>query len=402
MGRWYVVRVALVAALSLLIGVAPVVAQEGTPAATPVDGNLAPDEAPPGPPLPANATPVGMGLDNPRGLTIGPDGALYVAEAGSAGDGPCIIGPEGDTECYGFTGAVTRIADGGQERVITGLRSRALEDGSQATGPHDLAFQDGDLYAVVGLGADPSDRVDLDDDGPDLGRVVRIAGGEREIFADIAAFELEENPAGGQLDSNPYSLVALDDGGFLVADAGANALFRVDADGIVSTVTVFPERMVEGPDGQEMPMQSVPDSVAVGPDGDYYVGELTGFPFPPGGANVYRVPASGGEAEVFADGFTNILSITFGPDGSLYVLEFNRGGLFNVDPSDPTTLEGSVIRVAPDGSRSVVASSGLIAPTAVEVAEDGTIYVSMLGILPGAGLVIQLPGDTVEAATPVA
>jgi hypothetical protein len=43
-------------------------------------------------------------------------------------------------------------------------------------------------------------------------------------------------------------------------------------------------------------MQAVPTSVAVAPDGAYYVGQLTGFPFPVGGARVFRVvrpPAAG-------------------------------------------------------------------------------------------------------------
>src|SRR5579863_8114065 len=35
--------------------------------------------------LAATITPVATGLDNPRGLSFGPDGRLYVAEAGNAG-----------------------------------------------------------------------------------------------------------------------------------------------------------------------------------------------------------------------------------------------------------------------------------------------------------------------------
>ena len=38
---------------------------------------------------------VAEGLDNPRGIGFGPDGALYVAESGSGGAGPCVEGPEG-------------------------------------------------------------------------------------------------------------------------------------------------------------------------------------------------------------------------------------------------------------------------------------------------------------------
>ena len=47
------------------------------------------------------------GLDNPRGVAFGPEGALYIAQAGSGGDGPCGPGPEG-TRCYGETGAISR------------------------------------------------------------------------------------------------------------------------------------------------------------------------------------------------------------------------------------------------------------------------------------------------------
>src|SRR5215208_1929621 len=32
---------------------------------------------------------VASGLDNPRGIAFGQDGALYVAEAGAGGAGPC-------------------------------------------------------------------------------------------------------------------------------------------------------------------------------------------------------------------------------------------------------------------------------------------------------------------------
>jgi glucose/arabinose dehydrogenase len=46
---------------------------------------------------------VAKGLDNPRGIGIGPDGALYVAESGSGGAGPCVAGPEGADVCFGRT-----------------------------------------------------------------------------------------------------------------------------------------------------------------------------------------------------------------------------------------------------------------------------------------------------------
>src|SRR4029453_8827905 len=62
-------------------------------------------------------TVVADGLDNPRGIGFGPGGALYVAESGSGGSGPCIQSPEGGEACFGRAGAVTRITKRSQRRV---------------------------------------------------------------------------------------------------------------------------------------------------------------------------------------------------------------------------------------------------------------------------------------------
>jgi len=62
-------------------------------------------------PLHASATleVVASGLANPRGLNFGPEGGLYVAEAGTGGIAPCIINSNNQFVCYGETGAITRI-----------------------------------------------------------------------------------------------------------------------------------------------------------------------------------------------------------------------------------------------------------------------------------------------------
>jgi hypothetical protein len=343
-------------------------------------------------------TVVAQNLDNPRGLTFAADGTLYIAEAGRGGTGPCQTGPEGGEVCFGASGAVTRVAGGRQERIATGLPSYASPDGEGATGPHDVAVgAGGNLYVPVGLGGNTTVRAAYGEGGAHLGHLMRVnMNGQATPVADVAGYEQSADPDKAGPDSNPYSVLAEGDSQ-LVVDAGANALLRVAANGAVSTVAVFPTRIVAAPPipnlPPELPMQSVPNTVAKGPDGAYYVGELTGFPFPVGGARVYRVGTTG-MPEVYAEGFTNIIDITFGPDGSLYVLEiFAKGFLQVMGPNaDPS---GALTRIAPDRSRTIVASAGLIAPSSVAIGPDGGIYVSNFGIAAGGGQVVrvaQVPG----------
>jgi len=128
--------------------------------------------------------------------------------------------------------------------------------------------------------------------------------------------------------------------------------------------------------------------VAVGPDGSYYVGQLTGFPFPVGGANVYRVPEQGGAPDVYAEGFTAIIDVAFGPDGSLYVLEIAKNGLLAAFIDGDWT--GALIRVAPDGTRTEIGAGTLFAPGGVAVGTDGAIYVTNNSIFSGTGEVVRI------------
>jgi sugar lactone lactonase YvrE len=123
-------------------------------------------------------------------------------------------------------------------------------------------------------------------------------------------------------------------------------------------------------------VQSVPSSVAVGPDGALYVGELTGVPFKPGTARVWRV-VPGKKPTLYASGFTTISDLAF--DGrDLLVLELSTRGLL------AGRSPGALVRVAPNGTRRVLASKGLLYPTGVAVAGK-TIYISNNGLFPATG-----------------
>jgi glucose/arabinose dehydrogenase len=121
--------------------------------------------------------------------------------------------------------------------------------------------------------------------------------------------------------------------------------------------------------------------VAVGPDGAYYVSELTGIPFAAGAANIYRfVP---GQAPTVAwSGFTTVIDIAFDPDGSLYVLEHSTGPVF-------FALPGRLLKVAPDGTRTTVIA-GLTRPGSVAVGPDGAVYVTNNSTSIGTGEVLRI------------
>lgn len=311
------------------------------------------------------------GLDNPRGLAIGPEGALYVAEAGRGGTGPCVfLAGVAQIRCYGPSGAVSRLWRGEQTRVLTGLPSHANAAG-EANGPVDISFQGlGGAYITIGLGGTPDEREQFGPAGALFGTLVRAPGFRqvREV-ADLAQYEEDHNPDGGIVDSNVYGLLA-GAGARIVTDAGGNSIVRISANGDMSTLATLPSR------SSGRPTDAVPTAIVKGPDGAYYISELTGVPFAAGAARIYRL-VPGEEPTIFLTGFKTVIDLDFGPDGSLYVLEHAGGPIFFGGP-------GRVIRVTPDGTRTDVVT-GLTRPTSVVVDQDETIYVSNRGTSVGIG-----------------
>ncbi|HKQ00659.1 MAG TPA: ScyD/ScyE family protein [Actinomycetes bacterium] len=335
---------------------------------------------------------VADGLNNPRGIGFGPDGALYVAESGKGGTGPCIPSPEGGEACFGRSGSVTRITRHSQHRVLTGLPSTAAPDGTAAAGPVDLGFSGWTGYLLIGNpGGGTATRKALGPGAGRFGKLLKVDLHGIRSVADFPRFEENNNPDGnlaeGGVDSNPNGLLVGHKSQY-VTDAGGNDLLKVDRKGRISVVAVFPPLppAPAPPDGALVPPQAVPTSVVRGPDGALYVGQLTGFPFPPGGANVYRV-VPGHDPEVFKGGFTNIIDIAFDKRGHLYVLEIATDGLLNAPENELPV--GRLVRVNKDGSTTTLASEGLNAPGGFVLGHHAA-YITNNSILPGAGQVVKV------------
>lgn len=335
---------------------------------------------------------VASGLDNPRGIALAKNGDLWIAEAGKGGAGPCFPGEEGSDACFGLTGAFTLVHNGWQKRVVTGLPSVADKGtGDNATGAHDIVVNGKKVTGLIGSGGTPEQRAEIPSAAL-AGHIVKIDPWTGKVwpFADLVQYEADNDPDGtGIIDSDAYG-IAQRHGGFVVADAAGNDVLGVDYHKHISTLAVFPAVQVDAPPflglpaGAKIPMEAVPTTVAVRPkDPNVYVGQLTGFPFPPGAANVWGIRPDG-STFVYASGFTNIIDIAWGPKGSLYVLEITANGLLSDDPT------GALVKVWPNGDRKVVASDGLITPTAVAIGKDGSVYVSNYGTSAGKGTVVNI------------
>jgi hypothetical protein len=359
---------------------------------------------------------VASGLDSPRHLSVGPDGALYVAEAGTGGPSsgagsncvPTVNEAQVATQnCFGTTGSIVRVTTGGAaSTVLAGLPSVVTEPAgplpAEYVGPSDVAFTGGKLNVttqVVSLNADGTNQFGAA--GVTLGRLISASPNSTSstwsVGANFAAYAAA-NPQGSSslgtgagesaTDSDPYAVIPYN-GGFAVADAAANALRWVSPAGVISQLASFPAQAGTS-------AQAVPTSVTVGPDGALYVGELVGVPSPAGSAVVYRV-VPGQAPTVFATGFSAITDLAFDRAGRLLVLEYNVNGLLGAPGSS-----GAVIQVGSGGTKTTLASTGLIQPTGLAVGTDGSIYVSNNGDTAGQGSIVRIPVGTQDGYQEVA
>lgn len=314
-------------------------------------------------------------LKNPRGVAVGPGGAVFVAEAGRAGK-RCVA----PGQCFGFSGAITRIGASGQKRVRRGLLSLGPRRGSGSVGSNDVAVgaKRGIFTIVSSVG--PRARNVPNRVRRQSGNILKLRGkGRRRKVADIDRLEFRRNPDGVIVDSNPYS-VELGGPGIVAVDAGGNSLIRI-RNGKKRVLTTFPRRTFDN-----RRVDSVPTSVAWGPDGNYYVGELGGDGTPEGRARVWRVTPRG-RRTIFAGGFDAIVGVDVDNDGNVYIVELLRDGLAQFATGD---LTGSLWMIEPNGARTELAAGQLNTPGGVAVADNGDIYVSVRSLSPRRGRVVRV------------
>lgn len=303
------------------------------------------------------------------GLSAAPDGSLLVADAAAG---------------------VVRLNKGAGS-LMAGL-----------PGVSDVAaIGVGDAFVITGAGD---------------AKLYRVSNGKARMLADLGAFEATVNPDAPEINPNPFDVEALNGGKALVADAGGNDLLIVDQQGNIDWVATLPEEMVSTDSikslvgcpnplpGLEqfcglppmMPAQAVATSVAVGPDGAYYMGELKGFPGALNTSRVWRIEPGTLHAEcgvspacsVVASGFTSIVDLAFGPDGTLYVTEYDEASFMAIELG--FGMQGGTVNACKLGGGCSVLAGGLMMPIGVAVTKTGQVYAAIMNLTPGAQ-VVMLP-----------
>jgi hypothetical protein len=332
------------------------------------------------------------GLEGPRGLRFGPDGYLYVAEAGTGGSnstarvctqvptppGPYTGGPSARVSKISSNGTRTTVASGFPSTISAG----------GVIGVADVVFLDGTLYALIGGGGCSHGNPN----SPSGIAKVDLKNGSWHLIADIGAW-LKTHPAKYESaddfepDGTLYSVIAADER-LITVEPNHGQVISVTKGGEIRQVID-----ISASEGH-----IVPTSIAAR-HGSFFVGNLNLFPIDPQWARILTVskedrdeefdsvpglePAKGFRIVSSKAGFTTVVAVDFGPDGLLYALELSDGA------GNPTPGLGKVVRVKRSGEIEEVVT-GLAVPTGMTFGRDGRLYVSNLGAAPaGAGQILR-------------
>ena len=336
-----------------------------------------------------SVTTYATGFTNPRGLTFGPDGSLYVAEAGTGGDQtPADIDPDClvNVNIYspytaGYSGRVTRVRPNGRKQIVAANLPSMTDAYGGSYGPTDVAFIGDQLYVLIEMGGCSHA---LPDDLPAILRVNR--DGSTTKVANLNAWHAA-NPPHFVKDTDPattdqepggvfHSMIAV--GKYLyVVETNRGFLLRVDPssgtieqlydmsfdnqehnpivmtrrgnefqvgtfgeDGGPAELAVFDKYFA----GYSLPFQSLNPIVGLA----WRCNRLYGveiFPYDnqwtTDSANLVTFDPRTGERKVVLAGFASLPNgLVKGPDGALYTS--NQGISYS-----PTGGDGSILRIVP-------------------------------------------------------
>lgn len=316
---------------------------------------------------------------------------------------------------YEFQGAVFDISATPDGSIMLGLNAAQTSIQLIKKGEIRILNEVETATAVQGVQSIGTGNAFFTTGGSDLaqdGELYRISNGNYQMVADLAKFERENDPdafegirwkdqscenyggfsAGPQ--NNPFKVTTLDNDTALVADAAGNTVLWATTEGEVDYKAILTPPLDENGEyivlfetgGLDCYVQPVPTSVAVTED-YVFVGELTGelagFQAPVGLSRVWKIPIAANNVVcsekdpsdncfLFLDGLTSIIDMEIGPDGLLYVVEYDKASWF-ASIGFATPLGGSITAYTMDGEL-VKTASGLEFPSAITFDKKGNLW----------------------------
>jgi DNA-binding beta-propeller fold protein YncE len=286
-------------------------------------------------------------INNPYGLTVGPDGALYF----------CEIGNHRVRRLDLKSGIISTAAGSGQKGYAG--------DGGPANAasmnePYEVRFDPTGNMFIAEMQSHVVRRVDA------RTRTISTVAG-----TGVAGFSGDGGPAVKAQLRQPHSIAFDPEGRLLICDIGNHRIRRVDlASGAIETWAGTGERKPT-PDGAPIagtPLNG-PRAITVAPDGQLYLVLREGnavYRIDPRGGRIHHV-AGTGETGYTGDGgpalsakLSGPKGIAWAPDGSLYLADTESHTIRRID------LKSGIITTV---------LRGLARPHGIYVDKDGTVYV---------------------------
>jgi len=332
------------------------------------------------------------GLNDPRGLTFGPGGDLYIAEAGSGGSTLSTAGlcdqlqPPVGPILGGASARVLKLSTDATVTTVAGNLPSAEASpliGGDKQGVADVAVLGNGLFALL-AGAGCSHGHAEANNG-----LLRIDGNGSSLVADLSAWLLANPGAkGAQQPRNPdyepdgtwFSMLVQEDAIYAV-EPNHGLLVAIDKHDY--SISLVHDLFATLGDHTYTSLASDRD--------DLYVGTLGQIAFGPGGidlehsfeAAVYRIPKHGAPEQIFS-GLHAVVGLAFDRRHRMYVLQ---SPIFV-----PGT--GSLVRIDENGQAETVLDH-LVFPSSLRRGPDHALYFSECGFhcQPGDGRVVRVAVD---------
>ncbi len=359
-------------------------------------------------------TPVMGAMNSPRGIAFDAHGSMYVSESGAAG-----AGAAGVTE----TGKVSKFAWGSTTPSWTHTFTSfyATQPGASSAdvlGPEGISalgsgcLKPGREHARHGcritmIMSESTPGILKNSGGAitdsQAGRLFRLGSATGAVRRVVDVGSQMYDWTGDHVkvfpsdfpDSNPYGVLVTRQGEdaaprTFVADAGANTISEIKANGRARIVSYIPNE--SGPPFRD----ATPTCIAQGPDGFLYVGTLhfvKNLLVPPGTgglSDVWRVNPNGRypqAPQLWASGLTTITACTFDRSGNFWAAEMFAGG-FGAQP-----FPGDVVKIpfAHPTQQTHIGAGQLLVPGGIAQGPDGAMYVTVGSSAgPGQGGVVRI------------